>query len=108
MPYVYTVRDRAGHPHTAYRLVVLENLDEGQYYGVQGTTWRTPPILTKGTETVRMAGRTYKVAYDGSRIRTVAWRTPRGVYWVSNSLLGSLTNRQMLGVARSLTRFGPR
>ncbi|MEA2303334.1 MAG: polyisoprenyl-teichoic acid--peptidoglycan teichoic acid transferase [Solirubrobacteraceae bacterium] len=105
MPYVYTLRDRAGKPHAAYRLVVLENLDEGQYYGVQGTTWRAPPILTKGTDTVRMAGRTYKVAYDGSRIRTVAWRTPRGVYWVSNSLLGRLTNRQMLGVARSLTRF---
>jgi hypothetical protein len=87
---------------------VLENLDEGQYYGVQGTTWRAPPILAKLTDTVRMAGRTYKVAYDGSRIRTIAWRTPRGVYWVSNSLMGALTNRQMLGVARSLTRFGSR
>jgi LCP family protein required for cell wall assembly len=105
MPYVYTLRDRAGHPHEAYRLVVLQNLDEGQYYGVQGTTWRTPPILTKGTDKVRMAGRTYRVAYDGSRIRTVAWRTPRGVYWVANSLSGALTNRQMLGVARSLKRF---
>ena len=55
-----------------------------------------------------MRGRSYRVAYDGSRIRTVAWRTPRGVYWVSNSLSGALTNRQMLGIARSLKRFGRR
>ena len=25
--------------------------------------------------------------YDGDRLRLVAWRTPRGVYWVSNTLL---------------------
>ena len=31
------------------------------------------------------------------RLRLVAWRTPRGVYWVSNTLSQTLTNRQMLG-----------
>jgi polyisoprenyl-teichoic acid--peptidoglycan teichoic acid transferase len=36
----------------------------------------------------------------------VAWRTPRAVYWVSNSLSETLTNSQMLAIARSLGRVG--
>jgi hypothetical protein len=28
------------------------------------------------------------------------------VYWISNTLLQSLTSKQMLGLARSLTRVG--
>ena len=54
----------------------------------------------------RMRGRRYELFYDGSRLRLVAWRTERGVYWVSNTLLRTLTNRQMLALARSLTRVG--
>ena len=53
-----------------------------------------------------MRHRTYLVYYDGRNIRLVAWRTPRAVYWVSNTLSESLSNRQMLGIARSLGRIG--
>jgi hypothetical protein len=53
-----------------------------------------------------MAGRTYQLYFDGNRLRLVAWRTPKAVYWVSNTLLQSLTNKQMLGLARSLRRVG--
>jgi len=31
----------------------------------------------------------------------VAWRTPKAVYWVSNTLLQSLSKDQMLSIARS-------
>jgi len=106
MPRVYTIRDRAGNPHQAYRLVVAHNVLEGQYYGIEGTTWRTPPLLAHDGEKRRMRGRTYELFWDGKRLRNVAWRTPRAVYWVSNTLSLKLTNKQMLGVARSLTRFG--
>jgi hypothetical protein len=51
-----------------------------------------------------MNGRTYELFFDGDRLRLVAWRTPRAVYWVSNTLLQTLTNRQMLGIALSLRR----
>jgi hypothetical protein len=44
--------------------------------------------------------------YDGNRLRLVAWRTPHAVYWVSNTLSETLTNSQMLGIARSFTRVG--
>jgi hypothetical protein len=53
-----------------------------------------------------MRGRTYSVYSDGGRIRIVAWRTSRAVYWVSNTLSARLSNAQMLAVARSLVRVG--
>jgi hypothetical protein len=31
----------------------------------------------------------------------VAWRTDRGIYWVSNTLLQTLSERQMLAIAES-------
>jgi polyisoprenyl-teichoic acid--peptidoglycan teichoic acid transferase len=57
---------------------------------------------------MRMAGRKYKLFYDGNRLRLVSWSTPRAVYWVSNTLSKTLTNPQMLAIARSLSRFGGR
>jgi polyisoprenyl-teichoic acid--peptidoglycan teichoic acid transferase len=88
----------------AYRIVVSSG-EIGQYYGIQGTTWRTPPILSHPTGETRMAGRTYKLFGDGKRLRLVSWKTPRAVYWVSNTLLSKLSNKQMLGIARSVRRF---
>jgi hypothetical protein len=78
----------------------------GQYYGVQGMSWKGPPVLDNPSEKRKMNGRTYELFFDGNRLRIVAWRTPRAVYWISNTLLQSLTNKQMLGLARSLTRVG--
>ena len=37
----YTIRDRSGKPHKAYRIVAYEG-HVGQYYGVQGTTLAVP------------------------------------------------------------------
>jgi hypothetical protein len=71
-------------------------------------TWKSPPILDDSSDTMRMAGRRYKLFYDGNRLRLVSWSTPRAVYWVSNTLSKTLTNPQMLAIARSLSRFGGR
>jgi LCP family protein required for cell wall assembly len=103
-PRLYAIADRAGHRHLAYRLVVAQNETQGQYYGIEGTSWRSPPILDGSHSTQRVAGRSYRVYYDGPHIRVVAWQTSHGVYWVSNSLSRDLSNRAMLGIARSLTR----
>jgi polyisoprenyl-teichoic acid--peptidoglycan teichoic acid transferase len=106
-PRVYDLYDSAHRRHRAYRVVVRAGLN-GQYYGVQGTDWKSPPILDDPTEEVSMRGRTYQLFSDGNRLRLVAWRTPRAVYWVSNSLSKTLTNKQMLAIARSLSRVGDR
>ena len=92
-----------GRRHAAYRLVIAEDASEGQFYGVQGTTWRQPPILAASHKTRRIDGREYALYGDGGRLRLVAWRTPRAVYWVSNTLGLALTDQEMLGIARSAT-----
>jgi LCP family protein required for cell wall assembly len=101
----YTIRDRTGHRFRAYR-IVIEAPGLGQYYGVQGTTWTSPPILDHPSESRTIGGRRFDLFFDGHRLRLVAYRTRRAVYWVSNTLLESLTNRQMLDIAGSLTRAG--
>ena len=78
----------------------------GEYYGIQGTTWREPPILDDPSETRKVNGRKLELHYDGRRLRLVAWRTKRAVYWVSNTLTQSLSTRQMIGIAASLKRLG--
>ena len=101
----YKIEDRAKNKYGSYRMVLYAGI-AGQYYGVQGTRWKAPPILDSASDTMKMRGRKYELFYDGTRLRLVAWRTPRGVYWVSNTLSKTLTNRQMLAIARSLTRVG--
>ena len=104
-PRLYTIRDRAGYAYKAYRIVGYAG-ENGQYWGVQGTSWRSPPILDDPGGTIKMRGRTYHEYYDGTRLRLISWRTPRGVYWVSNTLSRTLTNPQMRDIAKSLTRVG--
>jgi LCP family protein required for cell wall assembly len=103
----YDIVDRANKRHRAYRIVAYEGRI-GQYYGVQGTDWRSPPILDDPSSRVRSGGRTYELFYDGSRLKLVAWRTRRGSYWISNTLLRTLNNKQMLAIARSVRSLGVR
>ena len=103
-PRSYRIRDAKGHPHGAYRIVMAFNADLGQFYGVQGTTWRNAPILSSPQEIRYVAGRRLELHFDGHKLRLVAWRTPQAVYWVSNTLSLDLTNGQMLGIAASLSK----
>jgi hypothetical protein len=104
---VYDIVDRSGKRHRAYRIVAYGGRI-GQYYGIQGTDWRSPPILDDPNKRVRSGGRTYELFYDGSRLKLVAWRSRRGSYWVSNTLLRTLTTKQMMAMARSLRSLGGR
>ncbi|MCZ4494342.1 MAG: LytR family transcriptional regulator [Conexibacter sp.] len=97
----YDIYDRGGHKYRAYRIVVKTS-ELGQYYGVQGTTWQGPPILDNPSERRRMAGRDYELFYDGNRLKIVSWRSGKAVYWISNTLLQSLSNQKMLALARSV------
>jgi hypothetical protein len=100
-PRVYKMRGTDGKTYGAYRMVLQTNV-AGEYYGLQGTTWKDPPILEGVTETRKIGRRTYELLEDGDRLRLVAWRTPKAVYWISNTLLLTLSNRQMMAIARSV------
>ena len=104
-PRTYKIKDERRKKHDAYRLVLAKGV-VGEYYGIQGTTWRYPPILDDPHETMLRGGRKLLVYRDGKRIRLVAWRTRKAVYWVSNTLTQSLSARQMIGIATSLKRLG--
>jgi LCP family protein required for cell wall assembly len=103
-PRVYTIRDETGKRHQAYRLVLAKGV-VGEYYGVEGMTWKDPPLLDNPDEVRGVGGRRMQIYRDGKRVRLVAWRTRRAVYWVSNTLTQSLGRAQMLGIASSLRKL---
>lgn len=92
-----------GQSFPAYRLSYYLG-ENGQYWGVQGLTWRNPPILKDQHSFVERGGRKLAVYKTGSRYRLVAWRNSTGVYWVSNTVSNLLTNAQMLDIAANLKR----
>ena len=99
-PRYYKIKSPNGERHKAYRMVLKRGI-LGEYYGLQGTTWQNPPILDGASDKVKVKGRTYELRYDGDRVQTVAWRTKKANYWVSNTLLQSLSKDQMLAIART-------
>ena len=105
-PRKYTITDRSGHVYRAYRMTLVADLLLGQYYGVQGMQWRNPPLLDSPSYTRTVSGKRLQVFTAGNSVTQVAWRTAHGVYWVSNSLTNSLSARQMIAIAGSLTRAG--
>jgi LCP family protein required for cell wall assembly len=107
-PRRYVLRDPGGRRHAAYRLVIAEDAQQGQYYGVQGTTWRDAPILAGSHQTRRIGKRTYSLYTNGGRLRLVSWQTRKGVYWVSNTLSLDLSNSEMLALAASARRVSAR
>ncbi|HWK29879.1 MAG TPA: LCP family protein [Solirubrobacter sp.] len=105
-PRIYSIRDGDGKLHRAYRLVLYTGF-YGEYYGVQGMTWRYPPILDDPDRTRDVNGRKLMLYYDGSHLRLVAWRTSKGVYWVTNTLTMSIPNSRLIAIAGSLRRLSP-
>ncbi len=95
---------KVGYPAFRLTYALGEGKYFGQYYGVQGTTWKDAPILRGTHSSVTRRGRTLQVYKAASRTKLVAWQTDQGAYWVSNSLSLALTNSQMLDIAASLTK----
>ena len=103
-PRIYKIIDERDKKHDAYRLV-LRAPGIGEFYGVQGMTWRAPPILDGPDRTVKRGGKKLRLYYDGRRLRLVAWKTRKGAYWVSNTLTQSIGEDQMIEIAASLRRL---
>jgi polyisoprenyl-teichoic acid--peptidoglycan teichoic acid transferase len=111
-PYVYRIKDgveKDANRYEAYRMVlVAEESDGTHYFGVQGIQgWSDPPILENPSETKEINGRDYEIFADSGRIKLIAWHQGDNSYWVSNDLLQSLSNDQMVGMARSVDSILP-
>jgi hypothetical protein len=83
------------------------DLGTGQYFTVQGTTWQDPPILRSPTAIKVVNGKTLDEYSQAGLITLVAWHTKQGVYWISNTLQNTIPNKQMVGMAATLTRAAP-
>ncbi len=103
-PRAYRIRDQQGSTYPAYRLTLVLNQLGGEYYGVQGTTWKDPPLLRSPSQTRTVGGRQLELFFNGHKLTVVAWRSPAGPVWISNTLTDDLSNAQMLGIAASLGR----
>ena len=108
-PRVYHFKDTDGDRHAAYRMVVTLELPDGvHYFGVQGIKgWSDPPILSDAGETRMIHGREYDIFIDGDRVKRIAWTRGDNSYWIANDLLNTLTNDQMIGIARSAKALIP-
>lgn len=109
-PRVYHLKDDDGNRHAAYRMVAqFGPYYETHYFGIQGIQgWSDPPILDNPSLTKTINGRDYEIFVDGDRISLVAWHRGDNSYWVSNDLLNTLTNEQMIGIARSANVIVPK
>ncbi len=103
-PREYQIRDQHGTPHPAYRMTLALNPVLGEYYGVQGTTWKNPPLLASPSGIRFVNGKRLLLYANGGRLTTVAWQTPRAVYWISNTLTSTIPNPQLVAIAASFTR----
>jgi polyisoprenyl-teichoic acid--peptidoglycan teichoic acid transferase len=103
-PRVYKINGKGDEspPHAqraAYKWVFsLPTLSD--YYGFMGTLWKDPPILENPSEERTIGDRTYKLYYDGDRLRMVAWQTDQGSFWLSNSLIATIPNQDMLKIVQ--------
>jgi polyisoprenyl-teichoic acid--peptidoglycan teichoic acid transferase len=95
-----------GHHYPSYRMTLVLNAALGEYYGVQGTTWSDPPILRHPTQTEMVNGRQLREYGTGSELTLVAFSTPGGTYWVSNTLTNSIPGAELIAIAASLRPAG--
>ena len=109
-PRIYHVKGTDGTSHAAYRMVAEYGATyETAYFGIQGIQgWSNPPILDGPSIHKTIHGRDYEVFIDGDRVKMVAWHRGDNTYWVSNDLLNTLTNDQMVGIARSVKMLVPK
>ena len=105
-PRAYTLKSLSSRrPYPAYRMVIPTGR-VGEYLGFQGLGWQSPPILRTPSETKKLGRRVFLIYRDGPRARLVAWRSDNAVYWVSNTLSESESERTLLSIAHAARPLG--
>jgi LCP family protein required for cell wall assembly len=93
--------------HSKHEVVLTFVQPDGiQHWQIEETDWTSAPILANPTGKLVHHGRTYYLYSTGGAIQMVALRTPKAVYWVSNTILNQLSNSTMIAIAESLQPLG--
>lgn len=88
----------AGHPTVRFTFVT----GASEYWGIQMVRWRNAPALQGANKKITIKGRRYALYYSGSKLQMVVLRDQDTTYWVTNTLLSSLSNETMLAIAKGL------
>ena len=109
-PRVYKINGTGeGSPPRGQRAAykwIFSRPELGEYYGLMATRWTDPPVLDDPDDERTIKGRDYKFYYENDRLRVVAWQTNEGSFWLSNTLIESLSNREMLRIAEGFRELG--
>ena len=100
----WTVRDPQGHVHLGYRIDFSTGA-VASYYGIEGMNWTDPPLFDHADKVERY-GRQYLYVNTGGKVQDVGWIVGNALYWVSNTIFASLSNRQMFALAESASNIG--
>ncbi|GEM_PF-252666 len=73
------------------------------YLGVSATNWTDAPLATKGQE-VTIDGTTYTVVGTSNKVHHVWWKADGVLYFVSNTLMHTLSKDELLKIAASTVR----
>jgi LCP family protein required for cell wall assembly len=103
-PRAYEIRGDGTTRYPAYVLTLVINKGLGEYFNVEGTTWQYPPILHDPTSVQTIKGKKLYEYFNGGNLSLVAWHTPRGAYWIANTLQDDIPKDQMIAMALTLTK----
>jgi LCP family protein required for cell wall assembly len=92
--------------YRAVRMAFSTGLNE--YWGVEETNWNEAPALAEANFIQRIHGREFSLYYSGPHLHMVVLRQNGATYWVTNTILDSLSNETMLAIARGLQPLPPK
>ena len=81
--------------------IVFEH-DYHEYWGIEMTSMKNPPIITGETGSFDSGGRKYLTFYDGKNLQRLAFRVGGVTYWISNTLNNDLSAKTMQEIAKSM------
>ncbi|MBA3717598.1 MAG: LCP family protein [Actinobacteria bacterium] len=77
-----------------------------EYWGVEETDWDGAPVLNDGNFDNKIKGRQYRFFWNGPDLHMIALYENGATYWVTNTLLDSLSPQTMIAIAKGLKPLG--
>jgi LCP family protein required for cell wall assembly len=90
--------------HVGVRLTFQTGQNE--YWGIEETDWNDAPILNSPSFEHRLGGRTFDFYYSGAHLHMIVLKENGATYWVTNTILDTLSNETMLAIAKGLSPLG--
>ena len=96
----YRINAGSGKGPPAIKLVFEAGYHE--YWGIEMTTMKNPPIVGGETGSYDSGGRKYLTYYDGLNLQRLAFRKGNVTFWISNTLQNDLSAKTIEEIAKSM------